>query len=212
MSRWASGFGPGSPSSNRRFALLPSHIPCSRSILRPWRPEDRASLIRHADDRAVWRNLRRLPHPYDGAAADAWLGFAAADPPPEGIWAIEVDGEAVGTISLERGPDVEAHSFEVGYWLGRRHWGRGIVSEALAAVTAAGLAEPDVVRIHAPVFSWNPASMHVLEKAGYRREAVLVRSGVKDGEVFDRVVYALTRDTGLPYHPYDPRAPVGAGG
>lgn len=41
--------------------------------------------------------------------------------------------------------------------------------------------------------------MRVLEKAGYRRKAVLVRAGVKDGTVFDRVVYATTRDTGLPY-------------
>ena len=78
------------------------------------------------------------------------------------------------------------------------------MTEALRAVTAAALAEPDVVRVFAPVFSWNPASMRVLEKAGYRREAVLVRSGVKDGTLFDRVVFAITRDVGLPYVPYAP--------
>lgn len=186
--------------------MLPSHIPCARSLLRPWRATDRASLLAHIDDREIWRNLRRVPHPYTGADADAWLADVAADPPPPGVYAIEVEGEAVGTIALEQGADVEARSFEVGYWLGRRHWGRGITSEALAAVTAAAFADTDVVRVFAPVFSWNAASMRVLEKAGYRREAVLVRSGFKDGTVMDRVVFAITRDLGLPYHPFAPGA------
>jgi RimJ/RimL family protein N-acetyltransferase len=179
--------------------VLPTHIDCSLSLLRPWRPSDRAALLRHVNDLAVTRNLRRVPFPYTEADADWWLGVVATDPPREGAWAIEVDGEFVGTIGLERGEDIEAHSVEVGYWLGRAYWGRGIVTDALRAVTAAALAEPDIARIFAPVFSWNPASMRVLEKAGYARECVLVRSGVKEGTLIDRVVYAMTRDVGLPY-------------
>ena len=188
--------------------MLPTRIACERSLLRPWRPSDRASLLRHVDDRVVARNLRRVPHPYTDADADGWLGVVATDPPPPGVWAIEVDGEAVGAIGLERGSDIEEHSVEVGYWLGRAYWGRGIVTEALRAVTAAALAEPDIARIFAPVFSWNPASMRVLEKAGYRREAVLVRSGVKEDTLIDRVIFAITRDVGLPYVPYVPAPDV----
>ena len=189
---------------SERCSLLPSEIPCSRSLLRPWRTGDRASLLAHIDDGDVSRNLRRVPHPYTEADADEWLLSVAAEPSPPGIYAIEVDGEAVGAIALERGADVEERSLEVGYWLGRRHWGRGIVSEALVAVTAAAFAEPDVARVFAGVFSWNAASMRVLEKAGYRREAVLVRAGFKDGILFDRLVYAITRDVGLPYVPFAP--------
>lgn len=118
------------------------------------------------------------------------------------MWAIELAGEAAGCIALERGADVAAASFEVGYWIGRRYWGQGVTSDALRAVTAAAWGEPDVTRIFAAVFSWNRASMRVLERAGYYREAVLVRSGVKDGTVFDRIIYAETRDTGLPYIPF----------
>lgn len=184
--------------------VLPPRISIPGALLRPWRAADRAALVRHADDAELARNLRLLPHPYDDAAADAWLGYAAADPPPHGVWAIEVAGEAAGCIALERGSDVKAASYEVGYWLGRAYWGRGIVTAALRAVTAAAWAEPDVARVAAHVFAWNRASMRVLEKAGYRREAVLVRAGVKDGVVFDRVVYAATRDTGAPYVAYAP--------
>jgi hypothetical protein len=40
--------------------VLPSEIRCAQSLLRPWREGDRASLLRYANDRDVWRNLRDL--------------------------------------------------------------------------------------------------------------------------------------------------------
>jgi RimJ/RimL family protein N-acetyltransferase len=183
--------------------MLPLEIRCDKSLLRPWRKSDRASLIEYANDREVWRNLRDIfPHPYTGAAADEFLEFAAAAPPPAGVYAIEVEGEAAGCIALEQGHDIERWSWEVGYWLGQRFWGRGIVAEALEALSAAAFRIPELIRIYAPVFSWNQRSMRVLEKAGYTREGVMRRGGIKDGIVIDRVVYARVRDTGLPYSPF----------
>jgi [ribosomal protein S5]-alanine N-acetyltransferase len=58
-----------------------------------------------------------------------------------------------------------------------------------------------VYRIFAPVFSRNPASMRILEKAGYRREGILKRSVVKDGVLLDQVVLGISRDPRLPYTP-----------
>jgi len=43
------------------------------------------------------------------------------------------------------------------------------------------------------VFEWNPASMRVLEKAGYTLEARHRKNVTKDGETIDRLVYALVR-------------------
>lgn len=40
--------------------------------------------------------------------------------------------------------------------------------------------------------------MRVLEKAGYEREGILRRSAVKDGQIVDQVLFAMTRDPGLP--------------
>ena len=196
--------------------MLPRVIPLAEAgpvgaaRLRPWRTDDRAALLRHADDAEVARNLRRLPHPYTAAHADDWLAYAAAEPWPEGVWAIDVAGEAVGCLAVERGEDVEAADFEIGYWLGRAHWGRGLATAAVCAATAAAFALPGVVRLHAGVFAWNGASMRVLEKAGYAREAVLRRAGVRAGVVFDRVLYARTRDAGGPYLRFDPAAPLDA--
>ncbi|MGZ8470669.1 MAG: GNAT family N-acetyltransferase [Gemmatirosa sp.] len=185
-------------------AALPTHVPGDGFRLRPWRHTDRTALLRHADDPEIARNLRLLPHPYDDAAADAWLAHAAGDTPPRGVWAIDVGGEAVGCFAHERGADVEASLYEVGYWLGRAHWGRGLATAALRTITALAWTDPAIVRLQAGVFAWNAASMRVLEKAGYAREAVLARAGSRDGVVFDRVMYACTRDTGLPYVPFRP--------
>jgi RimJ/RimL family protein N-acetyltransferase len=180
--------------------MLPQTIECRACLLRPWRAQDKDALLRHANNRNIWRNLRdRFPHPYLASEAEAWLDRVAVPPRPEGIYAIDVAGEAVGSIGVDRHEDVQRHSAEVGYWLAEPFWGRGIVTEALRALTAAALAEADLWRLEAGVFAWNRASMRVLEKAGYLREGVQLRGAFKDGVAVDRVVYAITRDPGLPH-------------
>jgi RimJ/RimL family protein N-acetyltransferase len=180
--------------------LFPERIECRGCMLRGWRRADKAALIRLANNIHVWRNLRDLfPHPYTEADADRWLGSMAREPPPPGVYAIDVGGEAVGTISVERQWDIERYSAEVGYRLGEPYWGRGIMTEAVQAVTGMALREPDLCRLFALVLAWNPASMRVLEKAGYEREGVRVRSGIKDGIILDRVLYAITRPPDGPY-------------
>jgi RimJ/RimL family protein N-acetyltransferase len=164
----------------------------ARSTLRPWRVGDEASLVRHANNRRVWRNLSRLPHPYTREDADAWITSASARSPVTDF-AIVVDGEAVGGIGVELGRDVFLRSAEVGYWLGERYWGRGIATEALRAITEYAFATFDLCRLQAGVFEWNPASMRVLEKAGYTLEARHRKNVTKDGETIDRLMYALVR-------------------
>ena len=155
---------------------------------------DAASIARHADDRRVWRNLLdRFPHPYTVADAEQWLAHVAAQDPGTDF-AIEIDGEAAGGIGLTPGQDVHRRSAHIGFWLGRAHWGKGIASELVPAVTEWAFAHLDLCRIHAEVFEWNAASMRVLEKAGYEREGRLRRAAVKDGETIDLLVYAIVRE------------------
>jgi RimJ/RimL family protein N-acetyltransferase len=180
--------------------MLPLRIECRSCLLRSWRMEDKPALLRHADNRNLWRNIHdRFPNPYLEADADAWLGRVAAEPPPEGIYAIDIAGEAVGGVGVERHLDVRRCSAEIGYWLAETCWGRGIATEAVRALTVAALAEPDLWRLEAGVFAWNTASMRVLQKAGYVREGIRVRGAIKDGVAVDQVVYAITRDPGLPH-------------
>lgn len=164
------------------------------ALLRPWRGSDAGSLARYANDREVWRNMRdRFPHPYTERDAKEWLAFIA-EVPAGTAFAIEVDGEAAGGISFEPLADVFRVGAEVGYWLARPHWGRGITTEAVRAVTGQLFRHFDFIRAQASVFSWNPASARVLEKAGYTLEATNRRSMIKEGVVGDRWLYVKLRD------------------
>lgn len=163
-------------------------------VLRRWEPGDAESLVHQANDRGVWLNLRDLfPHPYTLKDAHAWIGLCATQGDPPRNLAIEVEGEIAGGIGLERGADVYRLSAEVGYWLGRRFWGRGIATAALIRFTSYAFERFDFVRLHAAVFDYNPASARVLEKAGYVFEARRRQALVKDGRIADELAYYRLR-------------------
>lgn len=163
--------------------------------LRPWQLADAPALVSAANDRAVWRNMRdRFPHPYTAAHARFFLEELATNPDsPELVLAIEADGVAVGSVGLVFKQDVSRRSAEVGYWLGRAAWGRGLATAALQALTEYAFAHHDLARLYALVFAWNPASARVLEKAGYDLEARLRQAITKDGETLDGLLYARLR-------------------
>ncbi|HEV8111815.1 MAG TPA: GNAT family N-acetyltransferase [Planctomycetota bacterium] len=161
--------------------------------LRPWRRGDEEALAKHANNRNVWLNLRDLfPHPYTRADAKAWIrSNVGADPVQN--FAIDVEGEAVGSVGIAPQTDVARRSAEIGYWLAEPFWGRGIMTEAVRAATEHGFRAFDVVRMHAAVFASNPSSMRVLEKCGYAREGWLRQSVWKDGQLLDSALYAKLR-------------------
>lgn len=168
-------------------------IKLSKSVLRAWRPGDETSLVRHANSRTIWRNLRdAFPHPYTLVDAKRWIEVANPTTPVTNF-AIVVDGAAVGAIGLVLREDVFRRSAEIGYWLGEEFWGRGIVTEAVRAVTDYAFETFDLCRVYAGVFEWNPASMRVLENAGYEFECRMKKSVTKDGETIDEFIYAVVR-------------------
>jgi RimJ/RimL family protein N-acetyltransferase len=170
-------------------------LECEKSVIREWAQSDKAALVRFANNRNVWRNLAHVfPHPYTDADADGWFSFLARMPEPTS-WAIEVDGLAVGAVGVTLKEGIYLKSAELGYWLGEPYWGRGIMTEAVKAVSPYAMRRFGLIRLEAPVFEWNPASMRVLEKCGFVREGVLRASAVKDGQVIDRVLYAFIDGT-----------------
>ena len=147
--------------------------------------------MRFANNRNVWRNLKDVfPHPYTEADADRWLAVQAiAEEPTD--WAIEVDQLAVGGIGVTLREGVHAKCAHFGYWLAEPYWGRGIMTGAVKTVAPYAMRKFGLVRLEAPVFAWNPASMRILEKCGWQREGVLRASVIKDGQIVDQVLYAL---------------------
>ena len=169
--------------------------PLNSVVLRTWSPEHKEALVQQANDRTVWRNLLSgFPHPYTQEDADSWVSFVSQAEPSLHL-CIQVEGKVAGGIGIIVGTGTEEKTGQFGYWLGRAYWGKGIATAAARIMVEHARAHMEVARLQAPVFEWNPASMRVLEKVGFQREAVLRKSVFKDEQLIDSVMYAyILRD------------------
>jgi len=163
----------------------------ARVTLRAWKASDASSLARHANNDNIARQLRdRFPHPYTIADARQFIQSVTGARPTM-LFAMVVDGEAVGGIGFYPGADVERFSAEIGYWLAEPYWGRGITVEAIQLVSTYAFDVCNMLRLFALPFADNAQSIRALEKAGYTREATLRASSVKHGQIRDQALYAL---------------------
>ena len=158
--------------------------------IRNLQASDAQSIAEHLNNHKVTSCLRdRVPYPYSLADAENFISSINSQEKPT-AFALEVEGQAVGSIGVIPGTDVERISGEVGYWLSEQYWDRGILSQALPEFVQYVLTEFALIRLYAFVSTNNPASARVLEKAGFAREATLRRSAIKEGEVIDRWLYS----------------------
>ena len=165
-------------------------IPASFGGMRPWREADRAALVKYANNRKVWLNMRdAFPHPYTEASATAFLDVATRQNPTT-FFAIATAEQAIGGIGLSLHQDVHRMTAELGYWLAEPYWGKGVMTEAVEKFTNYGFENFSLLRIYAEPYAGNRASCRVLEKAGYALEGRLRCSVIKDGEILDQLLYS----------------------
>jgi len=172
-----------------------AEVRTARLLLRPWAAGDEDSLVLHANNWKVARNLRDVfPHPYTRGDAAAWIARNAAVDGPTLDFAVVFGKELVGSVGLMTKADMYRTGIEVGYWVAEPFWGRGLATEAVAAVaTYAFETFVDVEAVQAHHLASNPASGRVLLKCGFQLEGQLRRAAVKAGVVSDVLVYSLTR-------------------
>lgn len=162
-------------------------------IIRGWKLGDEVSLQRHADNPKVSAYLMdRFPSPYTIDAAIFWVNSLVYQDPLINF-AIAIDDQVVGGIGLELRQAVYRKTATLGYWLSEELWGRGIMPQAVQLVTQYAFEQLDLIRLQASIYSKNPASMRVLEKAGYVKEGVMRNAVIKNGEVMDEHVYAILK-------------------
>lgn len=76
------------------------------------------------------------------------------------------DGECLGLCGLSR-HGLPFHRLDVYYWLGVRHWGRGLASRAVASLVTRAQEEEDVTELTSIVRAANARSRRVLERNGF---------------------------------------------
>lgn len=164
-------------------------------ILRTWYKSDIDSVAKYANNKKIADNLRNaFPWPYTYEDARGYVtSCIEAGETRQCTRAIDVDGEAVGSIGIFLEEDVYCKNAEIGYWLAEPFWGRGIMSAAIRQLTEDAFEHYDLARIHAEPFAHNQGSRRALEKAGYTLEGILKNRVFKNTEIFDSCLYAFTR-------------------
>jgi len=161
--------------------------------LHKWTFADREALMAlcNAVDRTFLSD--RLPYPYTEADADWWLGMVAENDGKEGIWrAIVVNGQIVGSISVERMADEQRNAGSIGYMILTPFWSQGIGTEAVRQICGVAFRELVLECIIGEVFPENLASARVLEKNGFQLEETKSGAVVKGGKAMDVRVYAFS--------------------
>ena len=161
--------------------------------LHTWNTRDKPALMAlcNAVDRTFLSD--RLPYPYTEADADWWLGMVAENEGKEGAWrAIVVDGQIVGSISVERKADENYAIGAIGYMIMTPFWSQGIGTEAVRQICEIAFRKLTLERIIGEVFPENLASARVLEKNGFRLEETKAEAIVKGGKAMDVRVYVLS--------------------
>lgn len=105
-------------------------------------------------------------------------------------WGIEKSGAIVGTCTLA-GIDRHNRHGDIGFALGRSHWGRGLIMKALPAVIEFAFGRLKLHRIGADADPRNAASIRVLEKLGFRREGLLRECYFHMGEIQSALLFGL---------------------
>lgn len=171
------------------------HIPATNQIsLTEFRPSDKTTCIERIADRDIYNRTLRIPHPYTEAHFDQWLGIVAEATKQHGEpvhFAIREGDSLIGSIGFDG--LTKGHKAEIGYWLAKPWWGRGIMTAVVGKACEYALAEWKLVRITAHVFESNVASARVLVKNGFECEGLLRKHHLKDGKFLDSRLFALVR-------------------
>jgi RimJ/RimL family protein N-acetyltransferase len=165
-----------------------------RIDLHPIEEEDLPFLAEQMNDPDVWATLGSRRPINQHQEREWWEQLDERD----GVTLLVVaNGAPVGNLGYG---DVNENwgTAEVGYALHPDHWGNGYATEAVALLTRYAFEERRLAKLVAKAYAHNPASMRVLEKAGWYEEAVLDREAFVGGERVDCHRYAAFADDWTP--------------
>lgn len=158
--------------------------------LRNFLATDAQSVALNANHFEIWKGVRDVfPFPYKLSDAESFIAYANSTV-TERIFAIEVDGSAVGAIGLHFKDDIYRYCGEIGYWIGPNFMRRGIATSAVGLIVSFAFNDFNLLRLYAEVFEGNIASVRVLEKNGFSLEATHKSAIFKDNSVRNLLVFS----------------------
>ena len=173
-------------------------IPVSRGIyLTQITEADKPSLLKYINDPDIYKYTLKIPYPYKEEDADFWINFVEESRIKERVlkyWTIKNErDELIGGIGFNTKYGKLSHKDEIGYWLGKPFWNKGIMTDVVKKTCEIGFSEFNLTRIEATVFTRNTASKKVLYKAGFVLEGTLKKYYLKDDKFIDADMFARFR-------------------
>ncbi len=167
-----------------------------RLVLTPFSTEDAEEVYEYAKDpdvgpRAGWK-------PHDDVAESRHIIETLFI--PSGAWAIrlregEDAGRVIGTIALEKDRHRDETSREMGYSLSKKHWGKGIMTEAAKRVLRYGFEELGLAIIGICTSPVNERSQGVIRNCGFSYEGTIRRAyRIYDGTCRDSLCYSILKE------------------
>lgn len=187
----------------------PVEIAAGRLQLRPWTPYDEDDYLRAVNDPEVAR-WTGYPSPYPPELAQTFLSERAPEGWASGVhltWAVRdaTTGAVLAGVGLQR---IEGGAADIAYWALPEGRGRGVTSDAVAAVCRWAFATLDLARIGWACSAGNHASRAVAQKVGFTFEGTRRQAFDQRGvHVDDWVGSLLATDPMTDTRPL-PRPPV----
>lgn len=146
-----------------------------------------------ANNYAVAKNLRDFfPFPYTEQDACDFIDMASKGLMGQ-VFSVEMEGTFIGVGSLIPQKHEHRINAETGYWIGEPYWGNGYATTVVKLLTQHAFEKLDLLRLYAYVYSYNAASMRVLEKAGFHKEAIIRSSVIKHDKIYDEYLYSMIK-------------------
>ena len=169
-----------------------------RLRLRPLRADDAAALHRLVNDWEVAKTLARVPFPYPRELADEWIASTRVQIAAGTAWHLAVTRVEDGAEALLGcvGLTLDAKNpreAELGYWIGRRHWGQGLGPEAAGRLAHWALANLEIDRLVASALVDNERSAAVLRRIGFKEGGAGSQEFISRGGLMPVRLFSATR-------------------
>lgn len=155
------------------------------------------ALVENANDKEVYEGTLKMPFPYTGKDAENYVRGCEKHMVEFGRpmkWQIRNNnGILAGSISMHSQYGKDSHKDEIGYWLGKAHRNKGLMTSTINAFAGIVFEHYGLIRLEATIFDSNIASQRVVEKCGFNYEGTLKKAYFKDGKYIDGKLYALVK-------------------
>ena len=137
-----------------------------RLILRPWRENDAEDLFTYASDPEIGPPAGWQPHASVENSREIIRTVLSA--PETYAVCLKENGKPIGSIGFHRNDLAEAEDeYELGYWIGKPFWGKGLIPEASREMLRHAFEELGMSRVWCGYYDGNEKSRRVQEKLGF---------------------------------------------